>query len=155
MVTDQITGINSELHDTNQKLICEQYKDGIENSQQLDDLTKEGKVIVIGAGPNGNELAKAVAATKTVAIVGKSDRVEQLNLTKDREVHDIEVKVDPTEKLKSPVTKPIVIYDDTIYDDTTKVHRNDPCRCGSGKKYKNCCYNQHHDGKRYHYYNNN
>ena len=21
----------------------------------------------------------------------------------------------------------------------TKLHRNDPCHCGSGKKYKNCC----------------
>ena len=29
--------------------------------------------------------------------------------------------------------------DRTIRRDTQKVGRNDPCPCGSGKKYKNCC----------------
>lgn len=24
--------------------------------------------------------------------------------------------------------------------------RNDPCHCGSGRKYKNCCYDQDHSG---------
>ena len=27
----------------------------------------------------------------------------------------------------------------TIVNDTPKIGRNDPCPCGSGKKYKNCC----------------
>ena len=27
----------------------------------------------------------------------------------------------------------------TIVNDEPKVGRNDPCPCGSGKKYKNCC----------------
>ena len=27
----------------------------------------------------------------------------------------------------------------TVYNDKPKVGRNDPCPCGSGKKYKNCC----------------
>lgn len=31
-----------------------------------------------------------------------------------------------------PKTRPVV-------RDTKKVQRNDPCPCGSGKKYKNCC----------------
>ena len=26
-----------------------------------------------------------------------------------------------------------------LKNDTPKVGRNDPCPCGSGKKYKNCC----------------
>ncbi|RKZ25637.1 hypothetical protein DRQ29_06015, partial [bacterium] len=25
-----------------------------------------------------------------------------------------------------------------------KIGRNDPCPCGSGKKYKNCCGKKHH-----------
>ena len=29
--------------------------------------------------------------------------------------------------------------DRTVRRDTPKVGRNDPCPCGSGKKYKNCC----------------
>ena len=28
---------------------------------------------------------------------------------------------------------------ETIRRDMPKVGRNDPCPCGSGKKYKNCC----------------
>ena len=28
---------------------------------------------------------------------------------------------------------------DTVKNDGPKVGRNDPCPCGSGKKYKNCC----------------
>jgi preprotein translocase subunit SecA len=27
----------------------------------------------------------------------------------------------------------------TVVNDSAKVGRNDPCPCGSGKKYKNCC----------------
>ena len=27
----------------------------------------------------------------------------------------------------------------TIVNDSPKIGRNDPCPCGSGKKYKNCC----------------
>ena len=27
----------------------------------------------------------------------------------------------------------------TVVNDGPKVGRNDPCSCGSGKKYKNCC----------------
>jgi uncharacterized protein YecA (UPF0149 family) len=33
-----------------------------------------------------------------------------------------------------PKTRPVV-------RDTKKIQRNDPCPCGSGKKYKNCCMN--------------
>ena len=29
--------------------------------------------------------------------------------------------------------------DKTIRNEEPKVGRNDPCPCGSGKKYKNCC----------------
>ena len=29
--------------------------------------------------------------------------------------------------------------DRTIRNEGPKVGRNDPCPCGSGKKYKNCC----------------
>lgn len=29
----------------------------------------------------------------------------------------------------------------TVYNDKPKIGRNDLCPCGSGKKYKNCCYN--------------
>ena len=43
-------------------------------------------------------------------------------------------KINPRMVLrKSVVTSP---------RETVKVGRNDPCPCGSGKKYKNCCQNK-------------
>jgi preprotein translocase subunit SecA len=30
----------------------------------------------------------------------------------------------------------------TVVGDSAKIGRNDPCPCGSGKKYKNCCMRQ-------------
>jgi preprotein translocase subunit SecA len=35
-------------------------------------------------------------------------------------------------EMKKPINKPIV-------NKGAKVGRNDPCPCGSGKKYKKCC----------------
>ncbi len=32
----------------------------------------------------------------------------------------------------------------TVYNDKPKAGRNDPCPCGSGKKYKNCCWDKDH-----------
>lgn len=40
--------------------------------------------------------------------------------------------IDYAELMRQLKTKPIV-------RDYKKVGRNDPCPCGSGKKYKNCC----------------
>ena len=33
----------------------------------------------------------------------------------------------------------------TVYNEKPKAGRNDPCPCGSGKKYKNCCWNEDQD----------
>jgi preprotein translocase subunit SecA len=39
---------------------------------------------------------------------------------------------------EAPAEKEIVLPQITIRRDTPKVGRNDPCPCGSGKKFKNC-----------------
>jgi uncharacterized protein len=41
------------------------------------------------------------------------------------------------ERRQRPLNEPG--YPQTIRRQTSKVGRNDPCPCGSGKKYKNCC----------------
>ena len=33
----------------------------------------------------------------------------------------------------------------TIYNTEPKLKRNDPCKCGSGKKFKKCCLNNEGD----------
>ena len=50
---------------------------------------------------------------------------------------DIDNKVN---KLKSEHQKSETLRKDTVVKQTEeKVGRNDPCPCGSGKKYKSCC----------------
>ncbi|UCG16509.1 MAG: SEC-C domain-containing protein [Phycisphaerales bacterium] len=51
-----------------------------------------------------------------------------------REEEEQHAKKLPTEE--EPELPPPV---DPIQSDTEKVGRNDPCPCGSGKKYKKCC----------------
>ena len=61
--------------------------------------------------------------------------VENLsNKVKDEANH--EVTLEEIERLKSMGIVPKV---KTIVRDYKKIGRNDPCPCGSGKKYKNCC----------------
>lgn len=58
------------------------------------------------------------------------------------------IELTPPAKDNEPaVTAPIVVY-----DKAAKCHRNEPCRCGSGKKYKHCCMKEHRTGERAHYY---
>ena len=47
--------------------------------------------------------------------------------TERKQIVDVDNIEAPTDEPKQPVVK------------ETKVGRNDPCPCGSGKKYKNCC----------------
>lgn len=66
------------------------------------------------------------------------DRVDKLNeavqeARANKEVDDAIVgSSTPVIRGWLPKTRPVV-------RDTKKIQRNDPCPCGSGKKYKNCC----------------
>ena len=60
------------------------------------------------------------------AIIKKQKSQPQDHLQNAQASHGDEVSA--AEVKKKPVTK-----------DGKKVGRNDPCPCGSGKKYKNCC----------------
>ncbi len=44
----------------------------------------------------------------------------------------------PEERAKQKAKAKLKVQQ-TVYNDKPKVGRNDPCPCGSGKKYKNCC----------------
>jgi preprotein translocase subunit SecA len=41
--------------------------------------------------------------------------------------------------LDTPVARPAAARPEARTADGQKVGRNDPCPCGSGKKYKKCC----------------
>ena len=66
--------------------------------------------------PDGGEIAKRVAVAK---ITGEGKAAERMK--------DAMSAGGDTSLKKAPVRK------------TEKVGRNDPCPCGSGKKYKKCC----------------
>ena len=70
-------------------------------------------------------------------IVG-DEKVEQLQDKVDDMQNQVAAgkmqAIDVAEFMRQMRTKPVV-------RDYKKVGRNDPCPCGSGKKYKNCCLN--------------
>ena len=44
--------------------------------------------------------------------------------------------------IEPPKSKPSLLFGDpveTVFREDPKIGRNDPCPCGSGKKYKKCC----------------
>ena len=43
------------------------------------------------------------------------------------------------EEEKKPEKREKPFVQKTVVNNTIKIGRNDPCPCGSGKKYKNCC----------------
>ena len=72
--------------------------------------------------------------TTTKAIIGLRDSVLGLNAFKI-------IAIDAFQKLSDELKRFIPLNEfikEPIHRDTIKVGRNDPCPCGSGKKYKNC-----------------
>ena len=51
----------------------------------------------------------------------------------------------PEEKAKEAEKKKKLQVQKTVYNNKPKAGRNDPCPCGSGKKYKNCCWDNDHN----------
>ena len=58
-----------------------------------------------------------------------------------RTLYRVAVKAPPAkrEQLAKPIETPSEDGEATVRRTTKKIGRNDPCPCGSGKKYKNCC----------------
>lgn len=53
-------------------------------------------------------------------------------------------ELSPEEKKEAEKKKKLHVQK-TVYNDKPKAGRNDPCPCGSGKKYKNCCWDKDHN----------
>ena len=58
-----------------------------------------------------------------------------------RTLYRVAVKAPPAkrEQLAKPIDTPSEDGETTVKRTSRKIGRNDPCPCGSGKKYKNCC----------------
>ena len=67
-------------------------------------------------------------------MMARSREDQEARFHRKREEEEQHAKKLPTEE--EPELPPPV---EPIQSDTEKVGRNDPCPCGSGKKYKKCC----------------
>jgi len=69
-----------------------------------------------------------------------------LNMLDDSDFQDKDIRwfIDMRILNELPEEKPAVVTggDYTVRRVVQKIGRNDPCHCGSGKKYKHCCYNK-------------
>ena len=90
----------------------------------MDTSDRRGGVIIVGDAKKEDYVDEEIEAAKAAmaaAAAGKGGKGGVRNLPKD-------TPIPPRQ------TKP-----ETYKREQPKVGRNDPCPCGSGKKYKNCC----------------
>jgi len=69
----------------------------------------------------------------------KRKEQKERQAAREKELNEIASNFKKAEKQKSPEKNAKVV---TYVRDTPKVGRNEPCPCGSGKKYKKCCLNK-------------
>ena len=75
-----------------------------------------------------SEAAEARNQLLTDSILRLQDQIEE----KKRKQEELQAKLRRLEELNKQLTP-------TKVNETKKVYPNDPCPCGSGKKYKKCC----------------
>jgi len=96
----------------------------------VNDMLKE-KVDALGADTIMGSMAKLTDEQMQERVDKLNEAVQEAKA--NQEVDDAIVgSSTPVLRGWLPKTRPLV-------RDTKKVQRNDPCPCGSGKKYKNCC----------------
>jgi Protein of unknown function (DUF1186)/SEC-C motif len=99
------------------------------------DFMREDELDEIEQGPHGGNLARYRAVPPRI-----DDVVEETKwLCFQTLATEDEVAVKPLPVTEDPATKGRVISAGGQYRASPKVGRNDPCPCGSGKKYKHCC----------------
>lgn len=98
----------------------------------LDKVNALGSDTIMGAALNKEYTESVEKLQKAVEEHKEAEEVENTQVPTNA------ISGDQLEALKRAgyfrKTRPIV-------RDTAKIGRNDPCPCGSGKKYKNCCMN--------------
>ena len=120
---------------------------GASMSQELIDLCRQGCgedgdldmaacLLPMTTGTDGEKIARALTdlrnKTRVWALFGHT--AEELGL--QREVHPKDNPLDGASQPEQPAAASALAKSDI---DLSKIGRNDPCPCGSGKKYKKCC----------------
>ena len=85
-------------------------------------------------------------AQQSPVAVYKRDGMRMFDNMIEKIWHDVScallnVNIERAPQKPQPVAQPVFIQKTIVHDEPT-IGRNDPCPCGSGKKYKNCCGNK-------------
>ena len=89
-----------------------------------------------------------LSGAKHIELIRMAFKTKPVDPWYDGDLEEIELRLGLIKKRKTPKPRnilgiPLDGYEDDdifqLYTDQKKVGRNDPCPCGSGKKYKKCC----------------
>ena len=84
-------------------------------------------------------ITEAVVRTVNAVRISIQPRVQNAPNRKMQEVHRTPADLNSRRDQRTVVTSQSQAQNMTVVRSTPKVGRNDPCPCGSGKKYKHCC----------------
>lgn len=84
-------------------------------------------------------ITEAVVRTVNAVRISIQPRVQNAPTRKMQEVHRTPADLNSRRDQRTVVTSQSQAQNTTVVRSTPKVGRNDPCPCGSGKKYKHCC----------------
>ena len=84
-------------------------------------------------------ITEAVVRTVNAVRISIQPRVQNAPNRKMQEVHRTPADLNSRRDQRTVVTSQSQAQNTTVVRSTPKVGRNDPCPCGSGKKYKHCC----------------
>ena len=77
---------------------------------------------------------------RMIRMFGTDEAADALQSMQDKEIHRLQSGIQPSvATLYQYFFKPVKTADATFVRASSKVGRNQPCPCGSGKKYKKCC----------------
>ncbi len=75
-----------------------------------------------------------------IRMFAANEAVDALQTMQDKEIHRLQLGIQPAvTALYQHFFKPLKNANPTFIRTSPKVGRNEPCPCGSGKKYKKCC----------------
>ncbi|MBO5395224.1 MAG: preprotein translocase subunit SecA [Clostridia bacterium] len=87
-----------------------------------------------------NMVAKIRENTCKILLNAKIEKKEPEPAPKPFTINFVGKQLTPEERAAAAEKKGKLQVQKTVVNDGPKLGRNDPCHCGSGKKYKNCCW---------------
>ena len=152
--------LNQYNHEYNRMLVLEVLGKFIEKDSIFNQELEEALVKYLNADEDTDDGLNAMAIfnlidiseAKHIELIREVFEKKPVDIFYDGDLEDIEMKLGLREKRSKPreknfLQKMVEQYEledklMPIVTNQEKIGRNDPCPCGSGKKYKKCCLNK-------------